>query len=120
MDPLPPCTLFSNLQELNKYVHGDDPEWIKAFGEEKRKAAQHVEFCVALYRHQLRHGLHLIHEHLWGANYCKFECVQELLADGSVSLVEIIHAPVWHELSYPRERWRQGSCEKTHGLYDEL
>ena len=28
-----PCTMFSNLQELNTYVHRDDPELLKAFEE---------------------------------------------------------------------------------------
>ena len=64
----PQCTLFCNWQEPNKYVHRDDPEWLRALDDEKRKVAQHVEFCVALYWHQLRHGLHFIDGHPWGAN----------------------------------------------------
>ena len=28
-----PCTRFSNLQELNKHIHRDDPEWLRKFEE---------------------------------------------------------------------------------------
>jgi hypothetical protein len=31
----PPCTLFSNLQELNKHIHREYPEWLRKFEEAK-------------------------------------------------------------------------------------
>ena len=91
------------MQELNKHAHLDDPEWLKASDEEKRKAAQHVEFCVALYRLQLRHGLHLIHEHPWSASSWKLKCVRELPADGSIRLVQT-HMCRFGMSSHIRER----------------
>ena len=84
----PPCTMFSNLQELNKYVHRDNPEWLARFEEEKRKASRHIEFCIQLYRYQLRQGRHFIHEHPWGASSWKMDSVVELMRDGRVFTVE--------------------------------
>ena len=84
----PPCTLFSNLQELNKYVHRDDPAWLSRFEEEKKKASRHIEFCIQLYRHQLRQGIHFLHGHPWGASSWKILSVEELLQDGRVHIVE--------------------------------
>ena len=53
----PPCTLLSHVQELNTHSHRDGPEWLEAFDEEKQKATQHIDVCMALYRHQ-RTALH--------------------------------------------------------------
>ena len=104
------------MQELNENVHRDDLEWLKAFDEEKRKAAQHVEFCVALYRQQLKQGLHFIHKHPWGASSWKLECVQELLADGSASLVGT-HMCRFGMSSHIRERdGDRGLAKQTTGV----
>ena len=84
----PPCTLFSNLQELNKHVHRDNPIWLANFEEEKRKACRHIEFCIQLYRHQLRQGRHFLHEHPWGASSWRLDSVVEMMQDGRVFTVE--------------------------------
>ena len=53
----PPCTMFSSLQELNKFIHKDDPVWLEKFEREKKSATEYLQFCFLLYRHQLRQGL---------------------------------------------------------------
>ena len=64
----PPCTLFSNLQELNKHIHRDDDIWLSRFNAEKTNAVVQLRFCSLLYRHQVRQGMHVLHEHPWGAS----------------------------------------------------
>ena len=49
----PPCTMFSMLQELNKHMHRDDPEWMGEIEKRWRVAVQHIDFCVQVYRLQL-------------------------------------------------------------------
>ena len=34
----PPCTMFSNLQGLNKHIHKDDEGWLARFEKEKKRA----------------------------------------------------------------------------------
>ena len=46
----PPCTMFSALQHFNK--HRSDREKLM------RAAKLHIDFCMDLYRHQLRSGLY--------------------------------------------------------------
>ena len=46
----PPCTLFSRLQQLNLHTKG--PEWAKSFEKRKVKAAEHISFCLRLFRLQ--------------------------------------------------------------------
>ena len=71
----PPCTCFSVLQELNKAVHGNNPEWLEKFARETEKAIEHVEFCSALYTYQIQQGRHVLHEHHWTARSSKLKCV---------------------------------------------
>ena len=63
----PPCTYFSLLQELNKAAHKDKPGWLEKHEVEKAKAVRHTEFGCSLYRYQLEHGRHFLHEHPWTA-----------------------------------------------------
>ena len=53
----PMCTMFSQLQELNK---NRDPE---RFQEILKKAERHIQFAVKLYREQMKGGRYFIHEH---------------------------------------------------------
>ena len=84
----PPCTYFSVLQELNKAVHGDKPGWQARFDAEKDKAIKHVEFCCALYKHQIKQGRHFLHEHPWTARSWRLPCVDELLKHPSVAIAQ--------------------------------
>ena len=69
-------------------MHRDDPEWLRFVEEAKGKAIQHIESCMLLYRHQLRQGLHFVHEHPWGASSWKLKNVQDLIEDGRVTVAE--------------------------------
>ena len=42
----PPCTKFSIIQNLNKHLHRDDPQWMSRFNEEVKKATEHINFCA--------------------------------------------------------------------------
>lgn len=53
-----------------------------------RAAVKHIEFCILIYRHQLREGRHLVHEHPWGASSWKLDCVDRLMDDDRVYAVE--------------------------------
>ena len=54
----PMCTAFSTWQRINNLIR--DPVTVAA---EKRRAVQHLSFCVELYREQLKHGRYFLHEH---------------------------------------------------------
>ena len=99
----PPCTLFSNLQELNKHIHRDDPAWLSRFESEKQKAIGHLQFCALLYRHQLRQGRHFLHEHPWGASSWKLDFMNDLVNDPRVFSVET-HMCRFGMTSHVRER----------------
>ena len=55
----PMCTAFSTWQRINDKIR--DPVGVAA---EKKRAVVHLEFCIKLYREQMRHGRYFIHEHL--------------------------------------------------------
>ena len=61
----PPCTFFSRLQELNKYMYRNDPMWMAKFSEGIENAKRYVRFCVKLYRHQIENGRFFLLEHPW-------------------------------------------------------
>ena len=84
----PPCTLFSMLQELNLYIHRNDPEWLAGFECRWQEAVQHIEFCAHVYRWQLNNGRHFIHEHPRDAKSWELEFIQDLLKDPRVTWLE--------------------------------
>ena len=84
----PPCTLFSNLQQLNLHLHRDDPVWLERFESEKLKAIGHIDFCMLLYKYQLKHGRHFVHEHPWGASSWKLDSVVDMLNDNRVWIAQ--------------------------------
>ena len=51
------CTAFSTWQRINNTIRY--PVTVAA---EKRRAVQHLEFWVELYREQMRHGRYFVHE----------------------------------------------------------
>ena len=73
------CTAFSTWQRINNRIR--DPKIVEA---EKRRAIVHVEFCVELYREQLRHGRYFLHEHPAYATSWQEKAVQELEAEPDV------------------------------------
>ena len=80
----PPCTAFSVLQNLNVHLHKDDTAWMAAFEERKRKAIEHVKFCMHLYRIQSQVGRYFLHEHPQGATSWDLEMVKEIEAMAGV------------------------------------
>ena len=80
----PPCTLFSALQELNKSINKDKAGWMDDFNKRLEEAKEHVRFCCAIYRHQLRMGRHFLHEHPWMAKSWELDCIKNLLEDERV------------------------------------
>ena len=89
----PPCTLFSMLQELNLAVNKNKPGWMEEFNRRKAEAIEHIRFCCLLYEYQIRRGKHLLHEHPWNARSWGLDCLQGLLANPGVQLVQG-HVPV--------------------------
>ena len=59
----PPFTLFSKLQELNKFMYKDDRMWMLKFNERMDQAKRYVEFCAKVYQHQIDSGRYSLHEH---------------------------------------------------------
>ena len=54
----PMCTAFSTWQRINNCIRY--PFTVAA---EKKRAIMHLEFCMDLYREQLKHGRYFVHEH---------------------------------------------------------
>ena len=52
----PICTAFSTWQRIDDKIRC--PVTVAA---EKRRAAEHLEFCTQLYREQLKKGRHFLH-----------------------------------------------------------
>ena len=78
----PPCTMFSQLQRLNKNM--GSPEWNKLF----REACEHLKFSVSVYFKQLKEGRYFLHEHPAGATSWEVQCIRDLLRAPSVHTVD--------------------------------
>ena len=79
----PMCTAFSSWQRINTTL-GDK----YAVEAKKKRAVMHLEFCVELYREQLKHGRYFLHEHPAHASSWQQEAVAELMGEhGVVSVV---------------------------------
>ena len=52
----PLCTLLSKLQELNKFMYGDNQMWMLKFNEKMEQAKRFVEFCAKIYNFQNDNG----------------------------------------------------------------
>ena len=75
----PMCTAFSTWQRINNKIR--DPYVVEM---EKRRAVMHLQFCVELYREQLRNGRYFVHEHPAHATSWQEECMQKLLGEHGV------------------------------------
>ena len=62
----PPCTLFSRLQELNKFMYSDNKLWMEKFQERMQQAKRYVNFCLKIYEHQISQGRYFLHACLVG------------------------------------------------------
>ena len=52
----PPCTMFSRLQEVNKYMYRDDKIWVEKLQLGMEQAKRYVRYCIGVYEHQRKHG----------------------------------------------------------------
>jgi hypothetical protein len=82
----PPCTEFSRLQDLNRYLHGDN--YRELHDELKRRAVKHLEFCFRFAKMQMRKGRYFLFEHPAGASSWNEPCVQQLLKLPGVEVTE--------------------------------
>ena len=73
----PPCTHFSILQNLNWDIQDD--AWREKFKVHLEKAKEHVQFCVKLYKYQIKNGKYWLHEHPKTATSWQMDEVRELL-----------------------------------------
>ena len=73
------CTAFSTWQRINNKIR--DKYVVEC---ERRRAVMHLEFCVELYREQLRNGRSFIHEHPAYATSWQEECMTKLLGEVGV------------------------------------
>ena len=88
--------------------------------EGEKKAERHLEFCMLLCRHQLREGLHFLHEHPWGARSWRLKSVADLMSDGRVFTVEG-HMCRFGMDTHVRERdVPMGVDEEANGLHDKF
>ena len=69
----PMCTAFSTWQRINNTIRC--PVTVAA---EKRRAVEHLAFCMELYQEQMRHGRYFLHEHPAYASSWQEEVVQEI------------------------------------------
>ena len=83
----PPCTSFSRLQELNKFVYKDDQLWMLKFQEQMEQAKRYVEFCAKVYKFQIDNGRHFLHEHPYLATSWGLDCVAKLMNREDVTRV---------------------------------
>ena len=75
----PMCTVFSTWQRINNKLR--DKYVVEA---EKKRAVMHLEFCIELYREQLRHGRHFLHEHPAHASSWQEEAMRGLMSEQGV------------------------------------
>jgi hypothetical protein len=72
----PMCTAFSTWQRINNLIR--DPVTVNA---EKKRAIVHLEFCMELYREQIRHGRFFVHEHPAYATSWQEPSVEKLMGE---------------------------------------
>ena len=84
----PPCTLFSRLQELNKFMYRDSEVWMAKFQDRMQQAKRYVKFCTTIYEYQRSKGRYFLHEHPWLATSWSLECIAKLEALDDVRKVQ--------------------------------
>ena len=74
----PPCTAFSQLQALNRRVHGE--QYREKHDEELLKAVEHVKFCIVFAKMQIKRRKWFVFEHPHSATTWHEPCMQQLLS----------------------------------------
>ena len=59
----PPCTLFSQLQEINKFMYRDNKVWTEKSQQKLQQAKRYIKFCTDIYEYQRSKGRFFLHEH---------------------------------------------------------
>ena len=72
----PMCTAFSTWQRINNKIR--DASIVAA---EKARAVKHLEFCIRLYREQLRNNRYFLHEHPAYATSWQESAMQSLMGE---------------------------------------
>ena len=75
----PMCTAFSAWQRINNLIR--DPQIVET---EKKRAIEHLEFSILLYRDQLRNGRYFLHEHPAYATSGQEDAMKSLVAEVGV------------------------------------
>ena len=99
----PMCTMFSQLQNLNK-----DRD-VEKFEERLKNAEKHIQFVVKLYRMQLEGGRYFIHEHPASASSWKLPCMRDLWKEKGV------HAVIADQCEFglkSRDKWGDAQARK--------
>ena len=76
----PPCTAWSNLQNLNRCRPGGSEK----VDEQQRRAKVHLLFCTSLYLEQMAAGRYFLHEHPQSATSWKENCMVDLASNPMV------------------------------------
>ena len=84
----PPCTMFSRLQELNKFMYRNSAVWMEKFQLGMEQAKRYVRFCTQVYEHQRKNGRLFLHEHPWLATSWQMTEIENLLAHEDVQRVQ--------------------------------
>ena len=77
----PMRTAFSTWQRINNKIR--DPYIVEC---EKRRAVTHLEFCMQLYKEQLKNGRYFLHEHPAYATSWQEECVKKMMTEQDVEI----------------------------------
>lgn len=73
------CTALSTLKHMNEAKWRGSEERERRSDNAWRQAAQHANFCVKLYRHQIKSGLFFLHEQPLSARSWDLASVQRLI-----------------------------------------
>ena len=101
----PPCTFFSKLQELNKYMYRDDKEWMAKFQLNVEQAKRYVRFCTKIYEYQRENGRYFLHEHPWlAASWCMPEMQKLESMNGVIKVTPSRHNTSRHPIRHNQIR----------------
>ena len=115
----PPCTLFSKLQELNKFMYKDDHMWMLKFQERMEHAKRYVEFCAKVYQYQIDNNRYFLHEHPYLASSWGLSFIEKLLAreDVTRTLTHMCQFGITSNIG--GKRVRAGTGPEANGVYDQ-
>ena len=75
----PMCTAFSIWQRIHNLIRDK-----YVFEAEKKRAVMHLEFCIELYREQMKHGRYFLHEHPAYATSWQEDAMKTFMSEANV------------------------------------